>query len=401
MRQCRKAISRILRVAAVLAVMLAAALTAGPPAAGSSAAGPSAAGSSAAGPLPVTASAEAALPWQWGYAYVRSSSVVDGAHQGGSWPFGLKVEASPGGPGQVFVKFPQIGIASGGVAHVTAVSRSADWCQVQEWRQSGADEIVAVQCHRHGGTPVFTPFSVVFGHSTEVLRAPAAFGYVHWNGSAVAGQFNSSAPGAANSVVASSSPGTWQATLPGLGSAGYAGNIQVTAVDPAVPARCKLSGWNSTAAEQRIVVRCHDAADMPLDTGWSLTYHRERAVVATFPQYRFAYTFHNEPGRGGGYRPAPAAVSHNSRGSGVRIDHVGTGRVNVLFNEVTGGYRDNVQVTAFGYGPEFCNLYTPWESYPTTYPSYVNIRYVTCYNGTTQVDHPSMVTYVSASSSSS
>lgn len=395
MRQCRQVISRILSVAAMLAAML----TVGPLSV-VNAAGPLRAGPSQAGPSQAAASAEAALPWLWGYAYVRSSSVVDAAHQNGSWPDGFKAEVSPGGPGQVFVKFPQIGIASGGVAHVTAISRSADWCQVQEWRQSGADEIVAVQCYRHGGTPVFTPFSVVFGHSAQLPPAPGAFGYVHWNGSAVAGQFNSSAPGAANSVLASSSPGIWQVTLPGLGSTGYAGNIQVTAVDPAVPARCKLSGWTPSAAGQKIVVRCHDAADMPLDTGWSLTYHRERAVVSTVPYYRFAYTFNNEPDRVGSYRPLPAAVSHNSRGGGIRIDHVGIGRANVLFSDVTGGYRDNVQVTAFGYGPEFCNLYTPWESYPT-YPAYVNIRYVTCYNGTTQVDHPSMVTYVSASSSSS
>ncbi|MFF3441691.1 hypothetical protein [Streptosporangium sp. NPDC002721] len=386
-------ILRILSVTAMLAAMLAAG-----PLSVANTAGPSQAGSSR-----VAASAEAAgaaLPWQWGYAYVRGSSVVDGAHQAGSWAYGLKAEASPGGPGQVFVKFPQIGLASGGVAHVTAVSRSADWCQVQEWWQSGTDEIVAVQCYRYGGTPGFTPFSVVFGHSAQVPRAPGAFGYVHWNGSAVAGQFNSSAPGVVNSVLASSSPGTWQVTLPGLGSTGYAGNIQVTAVDPAVPARCKLSGWSPSAAQQRIVVRCHDATDAPVNTGWSLTYHRERAVVSAVPQYGFAYTFNNEPDRLGSYRPMPVAVSHNSRSGGVRIDHVGIGRANVLFGDVTGGYRDNVQVTAFGYGPEFCNLNTPWESYPT-YPAYVNIRYVTCYNGTTQVDHPSMVTYLSASTPSS
>ncbi|WP_435287924.1 hypothetical protein [Streptosporangium sp. G11] len=360
-------ISRILRVALMLAAML------------------------AAGPPPAAASAEAAGPGPWGFAYVRSASVVDANRQGGSWPAGLKAEASPGGPGQVFVRFPQIGIASGGVAHVTAISRSADWCQVQEWRQSGTDEIVAVQCYRYGGTPVFTPFSVVFGHSTEILRPPAAFGYVHWDGSAVAGQFNSSAPAAVNSVLASSSPGIWQATLPGLGSAGHAGNIQVTAVDPAVPARCKLGGWTSSATEQKIVVRCHDATNVPLNTGWSLTYHRERAVASAFPQYRFAYTFDNAPDTIGGYRPSPVALSHNSRGGGVQIDHVGTNRTNVLFGEVN-GYRDNVQVTAFGYGPEFCNLYTPWELYST----YVTIRYVICYNGTTQVRHPLMVTYLSA-----
>lgn len=333
--------------------------------------------------------APAADPPRWGFAVVRSGAVVDSVRQAGSWPDGLKVEAVAGGPGQVLVRFPQIGMAAGGVAHVTAISQSADWCQVQDWWQSGADEIVAVQCHRFGVGPIASWFSVTFGYSAQYLPAPQAFGYVRWNGSAVAAQFNSSAPAAVNTVAPLTNPGLWRVTLPGLGSAGHAGNIQVTAVDPAVPARCKLGGWTATTAAQNIIVRCYDATGTPLNTGWSLTYHRERAITWTPQPYRFAYTFDNAPDTPGVYLPTPYPVSHNSQSGGVQLSRSAVARKQVIFGGLN-GYRDNVQVTAFGYGPEFCNLLAPWETYST----YVSIRYVTCYNGAVQVDHPAMITYL-------
>ncbi|WP_285778939.1 hypothetical protein [Microtetraspora sp. NBRC 13810] len=335
-----------------------------------------------------TGATAAELP-RWGFAVVRTGPVVDTLRQAGSWPEGAGVEATAGGPGQVFVKFPQIGAATGGVAHVTAISRSADWCQVQDWWQSGADEIVAVQCHRHGVGPVASWFSLTFGHSAVYLPAPQAFGYVHWDGSAVAAQFNSSAPTAVNTAAPLTSPGLWRVTLPGLGSAGHAGNIQVTAVEPDVPARCKLGGWTATTAAQSIVVRCYDAAGAPLNTGWSLTYQRERPLVWAPQTYRFAYTFDNDPTAVGTYVPTPYQVSHNSRSAGVQLNRYGVARKQVIFGGLD-GYRDNVQVTAFGYGPEFCNLSAPWE----LSSAYVSIRYVTCYNGATQIDHPAMVAYV-------
>ena len=345
--------------------------------------------------LTATATAATALtaadPPRWGFAVVRSGAVVDSQRQAGSWTDGLKVEATLGGPGQVFVRFPQIGRASGGVAHVTAISSSADWCQVEGWWQSGADEIVAVRCHRHGAGPINSWFSLSFGDNPQYLPAHQAFGYVHWDGSAVVSQFNSSGPAAVNTVAPSSSPGAWGVTLPGLGSAGYAGNIQVTAIDPSVPARCKVSGWPVPTAAQIIGVRCYDATGTPLNTGWSLTYHRERAVIWTPYTYHFAYTFDNAPTTPGSYVPTPSQVNYNSQPGGGRLSRPAVGRKQVFFGGLTPGYRSNVQVTAVGYNAEFCNLSAPWETSSTS----VSIRYVTCYNGAVLVDHPTMITYVS------
>ena len=333
--------------------------------------------------------ATAADPPRWGFAVIRSDGSPDYSRQGGSWPGGYWVQTTLGGPGQVFVRFPQIGRASGGVAHVTAITLSADWCQVEGWWQSGADEIVAVQCHRHGVGPIASWFSLSFGDSSQYLSMPQAFGYVHWDGSAVVSRFNSSGPAAVNTVEPTSLPGAWWAVLPGFGSEFHAGNIQVTAVDPSVPARCKVAGWQPTPPAQRIVVRCYDATGAPLNTGWSLTYHRERPVAGPSESNRFAYTFHIAFGTS--VSPMTMAyLNYNSRGGTVQISSNPDGpKKQVVFTAVGGTSPDNVQVTAVGYNAEFCNLSGPWVWDITR----VMIRHVACYDGNRKVDHSAMVTY--------
>ncbi|WP_147269038.1 hypothetical protein [Sphaerisporangium album] len=365
MRQLRKVLLRFLCVAAMLAAGLTAAGT----------------------------SAHAATPNRWGFAVVNvTSGVPDLNHQAGSWPAGPTVTVSPGGVGQVYVRFPNIGIPSGGVVHVTAMSDSAQWCQVQKWTMVGADEVVAVQCYKYGGTPLFTPFSIVFSESTGLLPAPKAFGYVHWKpaGGGIGSQYNSA--GAVNTVTPLG-VGVWSVRLPGLGSTGLAGNIQVTSVDPVNPARCKASDWTPTSAEQKVTVRCHNATNAPFNAGWNLTYQRERAITgAGIPPKNFAYTFDNVPANPGPYMPVPPAVNYNSQPPFTNdILGAGVGLRLVTFHGV-GVLQDDVQVTAYGTGPEYCNLLTTWA----TFGGDALVRDVACYNATTRVNQPSFVTYVSA-----
>lgn len=336
------------------------------------------------------AGARAAVPDVWGFALVDTTSGVPStAHQAGSWPPGFVVQVSPGATGQVYVKFPQIGVPKGGVVHVTAVSPAAEWCQVQRWGQSGPDEVAVVQCYKYGGSPVWAHFSIVFSDSNGKLPAPQAFGYLYWNGASIVSHHNSA--GAVNTVTPTG-PGEWLVELPGLGSSTHAGNIQVTAVDPQQPARCKVAKWGAGLSGQTIVVRCHDRFDKPLNTGWTLTYHRERAVTgAAFPPKNFAYTFDNQPAAYGPYAPAPSGVNYNSQGTVNTVEFAGPGLRLVTFPKV-GLSPDHVQVTAYGPGPEFCNLLAPW----TTYGGDAIVRDVACYLGAGRVNQPSMVTYLSA-----
>ncbi|MEU4832313.1 hypothetical protein [Streptosporangium sp. NPDC023615] len=332
-------------------------------------------------------SAQASVPNRWGFALVNiTSGVPDPAHQAGSWSAGFNVSVTPGGVGQTYVRFPQLAV-NGGVVHVTAISDTAYWCQAQKWAPSGADMVVAVQCYRYGGAPVFTPYSIVFEQSTGTLPAPQAFGYVHYNGAGITSQFNSA--GAVNTVAGGA--GVWTVQLPGLGSSGYAGNLQVTSANPAQPARCKVGAWAPSAGTQAVQVRCHNATNAPLNSGWSLTYQRERAITGgALPPGRFGYTFDNTPANPGPYAPVPPAVNYNSASAVNTVQGAGLGLRLVTF-PVVGALQDNVQATAYGPGPEYCNLQSVWN----TFGGSVYVRNVVCYNAATRVDRPSMVSYTS------
>ncbi|WP_214416693.1 hypothetical protein [Sphaerisporangium fuscum] len=340
----------------------------------------------------VATGAAAAVPDRWGFALVDvTSGIPSPSHQAGSWPGGFNVTVSPGGTGEVFVKFPMIGAAGvdNSVVHVTAISELAQWCQAEKWWTAGTDEIVAVRCYLYGGTPQFSRFSIVIEDSSGGLPAPQALGYVYWNGGATAASFNSA--GAPNTVVPTVT-GVWTVTLNGVGSTVQEGGFQVTAVDSGVPARCKLSAWSWTASAQKVQVRCFDATNVPLNTGWTLTYQRQRAITgAAIPPKYFAYTYDNMPAALGPYTPVPAGVTFNSVGSFNEIQSAGPGLRLVTFHKV-GVLPDHVQVTAFGPGPQFCNLLTTWA----TSGMEVLVRDVACYNATTRANNASMISYTSA-----
>lgn len=337
--------------------------------------------------------AGSAVPDQWGFAYVNKPSVAgiaDVNHQAGSWPSPFKVHVTPGLVGQVTVVFPQIG-SKGGVVHVTAVSANPAWCQVQKWGPSGANEAAVVRCFKPGGAPVFVPFSIGFAASSKgPFPAGRAYGYVHFEPTAgIVARFNSA--GGSNHVVPGPA-GVWKVTLPGLGSSGLSGNVQVTAVNPAKPAKCELNGWAPSAAGQTLQVRCFNAGTVPLNTGWTLTYHRGRTVLGTQPKL-FAYTFDNHPLLPGPYAPPPPAVNFNSAAGTNTISSAGTGLRLVAFPRVA-LLPNNVLVSSFKVGAGFCNLLSLWA----TTSSQVTVRDVACYTPTgTLKNQPSLITYASGS----
>lgn len=335
--------------------------------------------------------ARSAVPDHWGFAYVNNPSVPsvpDVNHQAGSWPSPYKVHVSPGLVGQVNVIFPHIA-TKGGVVHVTAVSANPAWCQVQKWRPSGANEAAVVRCFKPGGAPVFVPFSINFASSSKgPFPAARAYGYVHFEpATGIVARFNSA--GGSNQVVPGAT-GVWKVTLPGLGSSGLAGNVQVTPVDPTKPAKCELNGWAPSAAGQTFQVRCFNAGTVPLKTGWTLTYHKGRTVLGTQPKL-FAYTFDNHPTLPGPYAPSPPAVNFNSAAGTNSIRTAGTGLRLIVFPRVA-LLPNNVLVSAFKVGAGFCNLLSPWATAGPS--SQVTVRDVACYTaGGTLKNQPSLITY--------
>ncbi|MBE1587889.1 hypothetical protein ACFPOI_39675 [Nonomuraea angiospora] len=339
-----------------------------------------------AGLVPAATSALAAVPNMWGFAYVDvAMGPPPPAHQG-LWTAG-SVSSSPVGPtGLVEVRFPNTPLLDG-VAHVTAVTPAPAWCQVRGWTFVAPDLKVLVQCYKFGGAPVFVPFTIAYEQSSGLVSPPRALGYVYYDGSSVVSSYNSNA--GLNSVSVGP-PGVWTVTLPGLPTT-PTGDLQVTAVDPAQPARCKVGNWAPTAAGQVVEVRCYDATTNPLNTGWTLSYTRQRAITggANPPKY-FAYTMDESPTTAGPYPPSPA-WSYNNVGGPNTVQDALPYRA-VTFTGV-GQLPDDVQVTGFGPGPQYCHLGGLWTV--SSLNAYVDK--VVCFNGTAFVKQRTFVTYTSAS----
>jgi hypothetical protein len=344
----------------------------------------------------LTGQARAAVPNRWGFAFVDKptvAGVTDPNHQAGSWPAPFQVKSSPGVVGQVLVRFPKIAV-KGGVVHVTAVNDAPAWCQAQKWGPSGTDEVVAVRCFR-SGKPFFTPFVVLFTQSSKgPFPAGRAYGYVHFQpGSGNVASFNSA--GGAN-VVTHLATGVWRVTLNGLGALPQAGNVQVTAVNATKPAKCQVAAWAAAKSRQVITVRCFNATTTPMETGWTLSYQRGRAITGRQPKL-FAYTFDNKPAVAGPYMPAPAGVNFSSvPGPGNTVLRAGLGLRLVTFPRV-GLLPNTVLVTPFKAGAGgFCNLITLWATTGAGGPGSVLVRDVACYTGTSaRANLSSLITYSS------
>lgn len=337
--------------------------------------------------------AQAAVPDKWGFAFVSKPAVPgvpDLAHQAGSWPAAFHVHTAPAAVGRVIVRFPRIA-SKNGVVHVTAVNPAPVFCQAEKWATSGTSELVSVRCYKPGGAPVFSPFTVLYTTSTKgPFPAGRAYGYVHYQPPAgIVATFNS--VGAANTVTAGP-PGTWIVKMPGLGSAGWAGNVQVTAADPSGAAKCAIAGWQATPSAQRFLVRCYNGGTTPLKTGWSLSYQRGRSIFGGQPKL-FAYTFNNKPLTPGPYAPTPPPVNFNSL-SGINTIRNGGGFTLVQFPRV-GVPQNTVQVSGYKTGPGFCDLLTLWATIAST--ANVIVRDVQCFTAAgAHKPFGSLITYTSA-----
>jgi len=342
--------------------------------------------------------AQANVPNKWGFALVSKPAVAgvpDLSHQAGSWPSPLHVHTTPGITGRVLVLFPRLA-SKNGVVHVTAISPPAGpaavWCQAQKWAPSGLNEIVAVRCYKVGGVPIFAPFTVLYTTSSKApFPAGSAYGYVHFQPAAgVVGTFNSA--GDTNTVTPGTT-GEWLVRLNGLGPSTGGGNIQVTAVDQAGPAKCEIGGWGSgTAGGQRILVRCFNGGTTPLKTGWTLSYQLGRAIYGARPK-EFAYTFNVHPTTPGPYVPVPAPINWNSQAA-VNTVQNGGGFSLVHFPRV-GLFANTVLVTPFKIGAGFCNLLSVWAT--ASGAAGVTVRDVVCYDAAgARVKAFSLITYASS-----
>jgi len=321
------------------------------------------------------APAQAAVPDAWGFAFMHNAApapgtILDTTRQWGSWKTAFPLDwatVTQIGVGRYRVTFPHIG-STRGVVHVTAVSSTPRWCQVMTWFASGGNELVDVQCYRHGGIPDASRFAIVYNTSSGVLPAGSGnFAYVFAN--LLGGTIHSyNSMGLVNTVT-HGAPGVYKVVLPGLGGAAVAlaGNLQVTSVHPNSPRRCKVAEFSRSGAAYVVTVICHDQAGVLTDSWFNLTFHEKRAVFgALAPPKNFGYHWY----LGGG------ATNYNSQGGANAVILSGPVGQYMVTMDLIGVREDHVQVTAFGTTPDYCLLQEVWGRSLTT----VVIRNVWCFN---------------------
>ncbi|MEU0148445.1 hypothetical protein ABZ119_21145 [Streptomyces sp. NPDC006288] len=338
--------------------------------------------------LPAAGPAHAAVPDRWGFAYLDNATppagyAPDPSRQWGSWvsPSANPVKVDQIGLGSYVVHFPLIG-GPGGIAHATAVNSVAHWCQIADWKTVGSGQDVYVNCYLPSGAPDNSTFTVLYTSSSGLPTTPSgSYGYLNSDSSGtVLTQYNSA--GSAN-AVSKGSTGIWKAWLPSLGLPSYAGDLQVTAVEPRQGARCKVSDWTPGTAGQTVIVACYDASNKPYDTEWTLSYSYLRAVHGpAFPPKSFGYLWYNGS--------LPALTNYNSSGATNSLG--GSGAPFTVTMPSVAVPSDTAHVTAYGHSADYCGLYKPWDR------TSGSVRlYVACFGpGGAPVKTPFFAAYTSA-----
>ncbi|MDQ2955517.1 MAG: hypothetical protein M3Y42_00950 [Actinomycetota bacterium] len=291
----------------------------------------------------LAAPAQAAVPDVFGYVLATSTGAVVPS---GTTPAATTVTHT--GLGVYDVLFP--GQAGKGVAHVTAVNPGPVWCQIASYAPSGPDETVRVLCFKASGGAIDSGFSAIYDSSTGLAPGPGVFGYVS---ATVPGGLSTTynSVGAPNSVVHGST-GHWQVTLAGLSTAsGLAGSWQVTALNK-IPSHCKIMSWTS-GPSQVAQVTCYDPTGAFFDTPFNLSFQSLRSLYgAVNPPKAFGYFFSGIPA---GATP----TNYNNPLGGSANTLAGAGPWLVTFPQLA-ALPDDIQVTAEGQSPDFCNLNTNW-----------------------------------------
>jgi hypothetical protein len=232
-----------------------------------------------------------------------------------------------------------------GIVHVTTVDTFGRFCTPSRWVASNGNEIVTVYCYGQLGLPNHATFTVLYTTSSG-LASPGSYAYVHVSAAGALIASDNSA-GATNTVTRLG-VGTYQVRLPNRTSDKFAGDLQVTAVDPNHVARhCKVGAWDSGTGLNLVTVRCFGADRTQVDSPFTLSYHDRRAVYGGVPAH-FGYLWT--------LAGAPPGSGFNSTGA------TNGKQANTVFFPGIGTGATTVQVTPYGSGPTYCQPTQWWQA---------------------------------------
>jgi hypothetical protein len=278
--------------------------------------------------------------------------------------------------GRYRVLLPNLG-ANAGMVHVTADGNYTQYCKVESWGPIILDpttQEVRVRCFNMSGELADSRFTLSYADPVVPdnqmaylwANSPSQASYtplLNW-------QFNST--GAANTVTRNAQ-GVYTATLPNLGSFNgwpiWAGHVQVTAYGTGTE-QCKVSHWAPVGSDIQVGVRCFTGptptlpGGFPADTRFTLTYAQGNSLIgaatgvtSAVPGPSGEYVWANDP-TAASYTPAANYQwdDTSTPGSSITITRLSLGSYVVDLTRHSTNGDGNVQVTAYGTGPEYCHL---------------------------------------------
>ncbi len=179
------------------------------------------------------------------------------------------------------------------------------------------------------------------GKTAEALAADHfAYGFAWVNpGNPISSAYSFNSTGGTNSY--SGSNGIYQVTMPELGVSG--GTVQVVSYGAAAT-RCKVSSWFPSGTSMLINVRCHDVS----------------GALAASPFVVFFNKGHDSAGGRLGHlyfngSSVPSLYSYNSAGGVNAVTRTSLGHFRASLAGLSFA-NAGVHVTAYGAGPEYCNV---------------------------------------------
>jgi len=258
----------------------------------------------------------------------------------------------PGPAGHYEVRFPGLGLsgpAGFGVAHVTAYGGDSTACSVTAITRHVElnDTAIEVSCFSPSGQDADSLFTA----SLTTVRTSGGgrpMAYMIATPSGLVGDFNST--GAWNSVTREAT-GSYVVRLPNLGA--FGGHAQVTAMGART--RCKVVGWGPEGATQVVRVLCSGVDGNRRDSSFMFTYVEGLDVLGRPPGgHDSAYAWADQPSAGL-YRPRPSYQFDNGGNLAATAGRFGPGDYVMRFADADLS-RGNVQVTAYGWGNEYCGV---------------------------------------------
>jgi len=274
---------------------------------------------------------------------------------------------SPGSPvnqvrhvdtGRYEVMIP--GLVGFGATHAAAYGWDAADCIAGD-TEAPTYSLVDVECFDAAGNPVDHVFTLSF---TNVNQSGQQLAYMEVESDGAiwtSRHFNTG--GGLSTVTRQGS--TYVVRIPGLGSG--SGHVQVTsALDTS---RCKAVSWSQSGSDKVVLVRCWHRTRFPYaeNAPFILTYVNQQNILGV-PGHESAYAQADQP-TASDYT-VYAGRWYSTTGYAPTVSHSDVGSYVMTFPGVH-VYDGDVQVAAYGSGPEFCAT-ASWS---------YNIVQVQCYDG--------------------